>query len=73
MVALSSTEAEYRGVVVATCEAVWLKGMLKDLGESVDASIPIYYDNVNNIQLAMNPGFHARTKHIEVHYHYIHE
>ena len=30
----------------------------------------IYYDNLNNIQLAKNPIFHAQTKHIEVHYHF---
>ena len=31
--------------------------------------IPLYYDNMSNIHLARNPVFHARTKHIEVHYH----
>ena len=29
-VALSSTEAEYRGAAVTTCEAIWLKRLLKD-------------------------------------------
>ena len=71
--ALSSTEVEYTGVVVAACEAIWLKRLLKDLGESVDASIPAHCDNLSSIQLARNLVFHARTKHIEVHYHYIHE
>ena len=33
----------------------------------------IYYDNLNNIQIAKNPVFHAWTKHIEVHYHFVHE
>ena len=33
----------------------------------------IYCDNLNNIQLAKNPVFHARTKHIEVHYHFVRE
>ena len=33
----------------------------------------IYYDNLNNIQLAKNPIFHAQTKHIEVHYHFVRE
>ena len=31
-VTLSSTKAEYRGAVVAACEVVWLKRILKDLG-----------------------------------------
>ena len=47
-VALSSTEAEYR-VVVATCEAIWLKQLLKDLQEEVSDPTTIYYDNLNNI------------------------
>jgi hypothetical protein len=35
--------------------------------------IGIYYDNINSILLANNPVYHARTKHIEVHYHFIRE
>ena len=67
-VALSSTEAEYRGVVVATCEAIWLKRLLKDLHVEVSDPTTIYYDNLNNIRLAKNPVFHART---EMHYHFV--
>ena len=33
----------------------------------------IYCDNLNNIQLAKNPIFHARTKYIGVHYHFVRE
>ena len=35
--------------------------------------VVIYRDNLSSIQLARNPVFHARTKHIEVHYHFIRE
>ena len=35
--------------------------------------IVIYCDNLISIQLAQNPMFHAWTKHIEVHYHFIQE
>jgi hypothetical protein len=68
-VALSSTEVEYRGAAVATCEAIWLKRLLKDLHEVSDPTV-IYCDNLSSIQLAKNPVFHARTKHIQVHYHF---
>jgi uncharacterized 2Fe-2S/4Fe-4S cluster protein (DUF4445 family) len=37
----------------------------------VDAPIVIYCDNISNILLANNPVYHVRTKHIEVHYHFI--
>jgi hypothetical protein len=33
----------------------------------------IYCDNLSSNQLAKNPVFHARTKHIEVHYHFVWE
>ena len=72
-VALSSTEAEYRGAAVAACEAVWLKRILKDLGVPIKDPTSLYCDNLSSIYLARNPVFHARTKHIEVHYHFIRE
>jgi hypothetical protein len=31
----------------------------------------IYCDNLSSIKLAKKPVFHARTKHIEVHYHFV--
>ena len=68
---LSSTEAEYRGATVAACEAVGLKMILKDLGVPIKDPTPLYSDNMSSIYLARNPMFHARTKHIEVHYHFI--
>ncbi len=39
----------------------------------MDAPVTIYYDNIKSILLANNPVYHARTKHIEVHYHFIRE
>jgi hypothetical protein len=72
-VALSSPEAEYRGVAVTTCEAIWLKRLLKDLHEEVFDPTEIYCDNLSSIQLAKNPVFHVRTKYIEVHYHLVRE
>ena len=70
-VALSSTEAEYRGAAMAACEVAWLHKLLYDMHQSTDGPVVIYCDNLSSIQLARNPVFHARTKHIEVHYHYI--
>jgi hypothetical protein len=39
----------------------------------VDAPVIIYCDNISSILLANNPIYHVRTKHIEVHYHFIRE
>ena len=70
-VALSSTEAEYKGAAVASYEVVWLKRILKDLGVPIKYLILLYYDNMSSIFVARNLVFHAQTKHIEVHYHFI--
>ncbi len=71
--ALSSIEAEYKSAAMATCEVAWLRKLLGDLGLHVDRHVVIYCDNLSSIQLARNLVFHARMKHIEVHYHFIRE
>ena len=55
------------------CEAIWLKRLLQDLWVEVVDSIPIYCDNINRMPLVKKPVFHARTKHILVHYRYVRE
>jgi hypothetical protein len=72
-IALSSTEAKYKGAAMVACEVAWFCKLLGDLGLHVDRQVVIYCDNLSSIQLARNPVFHARTKHIEVHYHFINE
>ena len=71
-VALSSTEAEYRALANATCEAMWLKKLFRDLNVKYNDFLMLS-DSMFNIYLAKNPVFHARSKHIEVHYHFIRE
>ena len=70
-VALSSTKVEYRDAIIATCEAIWPKRLLKDLKEPIHNPIQVYFDKLSTIQLAQNPVFHACTKHTYVHYHFI--
>ena len=45
----------------------------KDLHVEVFDPTMIYCNNLNNFQLAKDPVFHTRTKHIEVHYHFVRE
>lgn len=48
-VALSSTEAEYRGATMTACEVAWLHKLLADLGLHVYAQVAIYCDNLSSI------------------------
>jgi rRNA processing protein Gar1 len=73
IVALSNTEAEYGGATIVACEVIRLQKLLSVFGQLVDAHVVIYCDNINSILLANNSVYHARMKHIEVHYHFIRE
>jgi hypothetical protein len=44
---------------------------MKELYEREDAPITIHCDNQSTIALALNNKFHARTKHIDIHYHFV--
>jgi len=72
-IALSSTEAEYRGAVNASTEAIWLQNLLTEFGIQIRQPSVIFCDNQSAIQISQNPVHHQWTKHIEVHMHYIRE
>ena len=71
MISRSSTEVEYRSMTQTTCEIIWLKSLLTELGILVHIPMPMHCDNQVAIFIANNPVFHERTKHIEIDYHYI--
>ena len=75
VVALSSTEAEYMALTLAVKEVLWLKTLFGEIGAPHHAIeiLTIYCDNQGAIALANNPGFHARSKHIDIRYHFIRE
>ena len=49
IVELSSIEAEYRGAIVTTSEAICLKHLSKDLQVEVSDPVVIYIENLSNI------------------------
>ena len=71
VIAHSSEKAKYRAMESTTCELIWLKGLLLDLGFSGSTPMSLMCDNQAAMHIVANPVFHERTKHIEVNCHYI--
>ncbi|XP_048485493.1 uncharacterized protein LOC119691901 isoform X3 [Plutella xylostella] len=73
-VALSSTEAEYMALSSAIQEAMWLKQLQEDFWPSLsNDSFDVYCDNQSALSIAGHDVYHARSKHIDVRYHFIRE
>ena len=72
-VALSTVEAEYMDTAEAVKEAIWWRRFLGELGQPPHSPTKVYSDNAGSISLAHNPEHHARTKHIDVKYHFTRE
>ena len=71
-VALSTTKAEYMAITEAVKEAIWLQGLLDDLGVG-QKQVTVFCDSQSAIHLAKNQVYHARTKYIDVRYHFVRE
>jgi histone deacetylase 1/2 len=52
---------------------MWIQGLLKELGVYLRRAPTLWCDNLGATYLAVNLVFHARTKHIEVDYHFVRE
>jgi hypothetical protein len=57
----------------ATAEIIWVKALLCELGVSLHVPPCLWCDNLGATYLSANPIFHARTKHIEIDFHFVRE
>ena len=64
-IALSSTEAEIMAACLAALEAVFTRGLLKDVGLPQLAATPLGIDNKGALALAHDYVSNNKTKHIE--------
>ena len=68
-----STKAKYRAIANTATELPWLTFLLHDL--RVPQSLPsiLFCDNLSVLHMIVNPVLHARSKHIELDYHFVRE
>ena len=73
ILALSSTEAEYVAQTHAAKQLIWLRAILGELHSPFEEPTTLNCDNQGAIALAKDNKFQARTKHIDIRYHFIRE
>ncbi|KAL1559311.1 putative RNA-directed DNA polymerase [Salvia divinorum] len=71
VVALSSAEAEFRGIKSGLTEVLWLKKLMTELDLKSTQPCRLLCDNKAAISISENPVQHDRTKHVEVDRHFI--
>jgi hypothetical protein len=71
IVVLSSTKAEYVAQTRAVKELIWLRTILGELTSPFENPTTLNCDNQGAITLVKDNKFHARTKHINIRYHFI--
>ncbi|KAK1434088.1 hypothetical protein QVD17_11006 [Tagetes erecta] len=72
-VSRSSTESEYKALADTVAELTWLQALLRELGIPTKSAPTLWCDNLGATYLSANPVFHARTKHVEVDFHFVRE
>ena len=70
-VVLSVGESEYMELAATGCQCAWLRSFSAEIGFLFTQATTICADNQAAIFLAINPAVERRTKHIDIHHHYI--
>ena len=71
VVSRSSTETKYRALAQATAVVTWIQSLLKELHIPLVTAPIMWCDNQSAITLAHNPVYHAKTKHVELDFHFV--
>jgi Reverse transcriptase (RNA-dependent DNA polymerase) len=70
-VSWSAKKQEYVAATYATKEALWLRTLINQLFSPLPDATTLLSDNQSAIALAKDHQYHARTKHIDVRFHFI--
>ena len=75
LIAQSTTEAEYIAAAHATKEALWFRAflLLCEVARPLTLPTTLQCDNQSTIALSKDSQYHARVKHIDLHFHFIHK
>ena len=71
LVTLSTAEAEYVAATHASKECIWLRRLMQPLFGLSPSPTTLYCDNQAALRLATDDNYHARTKHIDIRFHFI--
>jgi hypothetical protein len=71
LVTLSTEEAEHVTAMHAAKECIWLHRLTGEILPTQSESITLYCDNQATLKLMQGDNYHTRTKHIDIHYHFI--
>ena len=73
IISLSTTELEYVTMTHGTKEAIWMCMFLGEVLCPLSKPMLVYCNNQSAIAVAKDNQFHARMKHIDIWYHFIHK
>ncbi|TFY52170.1 hypothetical protein EVJ58_g10162 [Rhodofomes roseus] len=71
IISLSTTESEYVAITHASKEALWLRSLIGQVFAPFTEPVPLNSDNLSAISLTQDHQYHARTKHIDIRFHFI--
>ena len=73
IITLSSTEVKYVALTHSAKDIIWIHKLLTELSSIFNFTVPttLFCDNQGAVRLSKDSTFHGRTKHIDVHFHFI--
>jgi hypothetical protein len=68
---LMNAKEKYKREQCYSAELTWLQSLLGELGNILSQLPTLWCDNLGATFLTANPAFYARTKHIELDFHFL--